>query len=719
MRKLLWVLVGIFLLATIPVAEAAERRLPSLPGYGATLNASPGAAAELKRLRQTAASQGQVRVIVGLRVPYAAEAKLSLREIVRQRVDIYYARRAVLRRLPTLAADTTRSFDRLPILAVDVTAADIDRLALEPAAFSLSEDRRNKLMLAESVPLIQGNAAWSAGYTGLGQTIAIIDSGVDGSHPFLFGKVVSEACYSIGRWCPGHSTSATTPGSGRPCPASDCDHGTHVAGIAAGLGPSFSGVAKNANLIAIQVMSPDGKESTAYDSDIIAGLARVLALKDSFKIAAVNMSLGSETVYGDTCDSANLPMTQAIEALAAAGIATVVASGNSYSSSGLSYPACISSAVSVGSVSDSAWGLCGGTAAGVDKVACYSNSAETLSLLAPGSLITSSVPDRKFAAKHGTSMAAPHVAGAWAVLKEKWPTAAVADILTALTVTGTPIADARNGVVTPRINVKAALDALPEDRFSLTYTDAGPAQGSVSFSPAGTVASCNASCVNRYYAGTRVTLTANPAAGASFFGWGGACSGTGSCVVTMSAARSVSAGFFTGRAQTLSYAKTGSGNGTVAFSAAGFNASCAASCSQRYWQDATVTLVAQAADGSVFTGWAGECVGQKTSCTVRLSSAKSVTAIFSSLSQITLSYFKTGSGSGTVTIGSTGTCTTDCTRGFNAGTYVLVSAQASTGSIFAGWSGACQGPKQTCYFRLSSSTSLTANFRPSTLASRR
>jgi hypothetical protein len=70
-----------------------------------------------------------------------------------------------------------------------------------------------------------------------------------------------------------------------------------IAGIAAGLGTSFSGVAKSANIIAIQVFSPAGSGSGAYDSDIIAGLNRVLALKDSFKIAAVNMSLGNGRIW--------------------------------------------------------------------------------------------------------------------------------------------------------------------------------------------------------------------------------------------------------------------------------------------------------------------------------------------------------------------------------------------------------------------------------------
>ena len=144
--------------------------------------------------------------------------------------------------------------------------------------------------LSESVPLIGAPTAWSLGATGAGWTVAIVDSGVDKSHPFLAGKVVSEACYSTAGGtassvCPGGADS-TAIGSGVPCSASvyGCDHDTHVAGIAAGTGASFSGVAKAASIIAVQVYSriddvafcsPDPSPCVgAFDSDVLAGLDR-------------------------------------------------------------------------------------------------------------------------------------------------------------------------------------------------------------------------------------------------------------------------------------------------------------------------------------------------------------------------------------------------------------------------------------------------------------
>lgn len=720
MRSLLWILVALLVLGTTaPAATAGDRRLLAPQGIGPTLAASPTAATGLAQLRQKALGAGKVRVIVGLRVPFAAEAGLSRAEVASQRRDITRTAGAVLGTLPGLAPGTARSFATLPFVALDASPADLDGLATNPAVLSVSEDHRNGLHLAESVPLIGGTAAWAAGYTGLGETIAILDTGVDKMHPFLAGKVVSEACYSTGGWCPGGRTSSTAPGSARPCPVSECAHGTHVAGIAAGKGDSFSGVAKDASIIAIQVMSPFGKLPAAYDSDIIAGLMRVVELKDSYRIAAVNMSLGSDDVYADTCDGIDMPMKAAIDEVRAAGIATVVSSGNSSSANGLSHPACLSNAVSVGAVSDSAWGPCAGAPSAADKVACYSNSARYLSLLAPGSLITSSVPGRKYASYHGTSMAAPHVAGAWAVLKEKAPDASVEQVQAALTVTGVPIFDLRNHVTTARINVRNALDRFSDSRVALDYAKDGPAQGSVSFSPAGTVGSCNSDCINRFTPGAQVTLTATPPSGVTFFGWGGDCSGTATCTVNMTARHHVSATFFTGAPRQLSYQQGGNGGGSTVISAAGFTMNCAADCTQTLWQNAIVTLTVQPEAGSAFTGWTGACRGKKTTCRIRLSSARSVRAGFDKLAAYPFTYTRQGLGSGSVSFGVDGlpACADSCTASLYAGTKLTLRATPDAGSVFVGWGGTCRGSKPACTFTLTSAASVSANFRTATAAS--
>ena len=719
MRHLVWIVMALLLLGDATAVSAAPRRLLATQGGAATLNANPSAAPVLNRLRGEAAATGSVRLLVGLRVPFAAEATLPVAEAMQQRYDIARVRTTLQTRLPNAFLKTRHSFEQLPFVAVETTPDQIDALAADPAVLTLTEDRPNMATLAQSVPQVQGDLAWAAGYRGLGQTVVVIDTGVDSTHPFLAGKVVAEACFSSGGWCPGGRTSAVGPGSARPCPNRECVHGTHVAGIAAGLGSAFSGVAKDANLIAIQVFSPYGTKATAYDSDIISALLYVYSLRSSYNIAAVNMSLGTDAVSSGACDDYQPAETAAIEALRSVGIATVVASGNSYSSNGISSPACISSAISVGAVSDSNWGLCANVATDVDKVTCYSNSSAQLSLLAPGSVITSSVPGRKYASFHGTSMAAPHVAGAWAILREKAPNASVGQILDALQTTGKSVTDDRNGVTTPRINVMTALDKFAEPRVTLHYVNVGSARGTVTFTPSGTVSTCRRECFNRFAPGTMVTLTAVADARASFLGWAGACSGTGSCTVSMSMSKYVYAAFYTGTPQILSYNKTGTGTGSVTLSVSAFTATCADSCKQPYGQRSTVTLAAQPAYGSALVGWSGACRGNKTYCEVRMYSAKTVTANFALLPVYPLNFTLEGTGKGTVsfTANDIVSCNGNCVNQYPAGTTVTLTAGSEVGSEFVGWSGACEGPKQTCIMTLNGASNVSANFRTTEAAS--
>jgi hypothetical protein len=159
--------------------------------------------------------------------------------------------------------------------------------------------------------------------------------------------------------------------------------------------------------------------------------------------------------------------------------------------------------------------------------------------------------------------------------------------------------------------------------FILSLTKSGSAAGTVTSAPAGI--NCGATCSASYNSGTSVTLTATAAAGSTFTGWSGACTGTGACVVTMSAAKSVSATF---NIQTfiLSLTKSGSAAGTVTSAPAGIN--CGATCSASYNGGTSVTLTATAATGASFTGWTGACTGTG-ACVVTMDAAKSVTAAFS------------------------------------------------------------------------------------------
>ncbi len=428
-----------------------------------------------QRLMGKSISDGRVPVIVTLRhagppASHSDRAGLALHRQSLRRVQDRVVKRIKGDRPAPEKVQGFKRFRYTPGFAFHAAPDELEALFQDPDVVDIVEDKAVPPSLRESVPLVGADRnGHYDGYSGLGQVVAVLDTGVDASHPFLRDKVVSDACYSTTSdfcfsLCPRKTESSTAPGSGSNCnPAIDrgCDHGTHVAGIAAGKGPGFTGVAPDAGIIAIQVFSLfyGSYCSETWDpffcvlswsSDQIRGLERVYELRNEFDIASVNMSLGSGQ-YFEPCDTD--PLKPIVDALKAAGIATVISSGNDSFTGSLGSPACISSAVSVGSSTKQ------------DTVSGFSNSADFLDLLAPGSDIYSSISGGGFEAWNGTSMAAPHVAGAWAVLKQARPDAGVDELLNMLTVTGKPVYDDRPGAgerVTPRIQIDQAL-ALPPD----------------------------------------------------------------------------------------------------------------------------------------------------------------------------------------------------------------------------------------------------------------
>ena len=132
------------------------------------------------------------------------------------------------------------------------------------------------------------------------------------------------------------------------------------------------------------------------------------------------------------------------------GIATVAAAGNDSATGAMSFPACVSTTVSVGSLNKNG------------DLSDFSNISALTSLLAPGEAITSSIPHSAYAAVNGTSMAAASVAGAWALLRQAAPGASVDQILAALQSTGLSVTDTRSGgsVTKPSAHVVQALSSL-------------------------------------------------------------------------------------------------------------------------------------------------------------------------------------------------------------------------------------------------------------------
>jgi len=433
----------------------------------------------LEALLPQAQQQGRVRVIVQLNLPFDPDGMRlqSFSEGVRES-GIQAAQTALQERMQLFQSETLRAFAHVPVMVLEVDEAGLQDLAANANIASIQPDEAVPPHLDASIPIIGADALWGEGYLGSGQAIAILDTGVDGGHEFFTGRIVTEACFSstyepdqATSLCPGGVEESFDPGAGEDCPAGvdGCDHGTHVAGIAAGSGVSFSGVAPEAEIIAVQVFSQfEGSICTtnglsspcalSYTSDQIAALDWIYSQRSTYNIASVNMSLGGGS-YSDVCDSDT--RTVAIDTLRSVDIATVVSSGNGGYRTAISAPACISSAIGVGSTSAS------------DTVSSFSNVASILSFLAPGEAIDSSVPGG-YASMSGTSMAAPHVAGGIALLRSAVPAASLDEILAALDTSGVLVNDSRSGgVVTgmPRIDLEAALqELLPEPTPTPTPT---------------------------------------------------------------------------------------------------------------------------------------------------------------------------------------------------------------------------------------------------------
>lgn len=455
-------------------------------------------------LRAAVEAQGALNLIVVLnveqagRMPFAQMSEESRRGVISDAQDALLGELG----LGVFSTEAVRSeaqvlrYQNFPLLALSANADQLEVLLQSPTVVGIQQDTFRKQSLLQTTQIIGmtgTNGAWAQGADGSGQTVAILDSGIQSNHPQLPLKIVSEACYGVtttGTYngtsfnstpaCPGGSNS-TALGSGVPCTfnsqsianKNQCDHGTNVAGVVAAKSTgSINGVAKEATLIAIQVFSMINTPSAlngqgcdnsatpgtienqcvlAADSSIIAGLDRVFALRTSFNIAAANMSLGSEIYSSQAACDATLPAyVAAVSQLNSAGIAVVASSGNEGRTDGINAPACVTGVISVGATNDD------------DSIYLQSNASTFLSYMAPGNNIDTTDTDSSGDTVSGTSFSAPHVAGAIAAIRSYKPTASLSVIKDALTNTGVNITEVVGGITRTykRIQVDAALAGL-------------------------------------------------------------------------------------------------------------------------------------------------------------------------------------------------------------------------------------------------------------------
>ncbi|MDR2336660.1 MAG: S8 family serine peptidase [Candidatus Nomurabacteria bacterium] len=412
-----------------------------------------------------------------------------------------------------------QTFDNFPVMVITTDTAGVESLKSDPNVEGVFYDMPLEVFDTYRSPFtaIGGNLdarpsmpAYSDGadlYAGNDYEIVVIDTGILSSHAVFNGKIAAEACFSFDGsevgiiWhslCPSGKSFSTSVGSAEECTLAGCGHGTMTAGAAV-MGLSnisntyrTSGAAPQAKVIPIKVVTQvdttisgadnpcGGSTSTCavpYTSSILNALDHVVTLtKTHNQIAVVNLSMGFgafasvESCKSDVSNGLYDLVKNAVSSLKKLGIATVVATGNNGSDSAnrgkIAFPACVEGAIAVSA-----------TDPYDDKIASYAQNGALTTFLAPGGAFTNAyhymwlpTSDGSFGGISGTSFAAPTVAGAYAVLRSKYPNATVDQLTNLLTATGKTVTDARSGynsLQKPLIQVNKAL-AVPAPNMPTT-----------------------------------------------------------------------------------------------------------------------------------------------------------------------------------------------------------------------------------------------------------
>ncbi len=236
------------------------------------------------------------------------------------------------------------------------TAPALEELVASDHVVRVMEDRQEFLQVTDTVPLIGATELINQGIDGHGYAVAVLDTGVESTHPFLGGRVVAEACFSstvpgqTQSLCPNGADEQVGPGAASYCPTQITTVANTVLMLpapAAGLSNIDSGVAPGANIVAVQVFSevtdgcPPGVDGciTTWVSDTIRALEWVHTVAAEHNIAVVNLSIGGNSFTDQaTCDSEQFARKYAIDQLLSAGVITVAASGNEATKSAMGAP---------------------------------------------------------------------------------------------------------------------------------------------------------------------------------------------------------------------------------------------------------------------------------------------------------------------------------------------------------------------------------------------
>lgn len=298
-------------------------------------------------------------------------------------------------------------YSSLNSFSADVNQKILNRLEDDPAVEKVVVNKILHPFLDNSVPQINGDVVQAMSInginlTGLGETVCVIDTGIDTDHPAFTGRILDQHCFC----------QVTDGGSGGCCSDATAEnndaedvhgHGTHVSGIAAGNDATYRGVAPEAGIVFVKVCNSVPQAACGLD-DVMAGVEWCTNNASQYNVSVISISLGDGTKNNAYCNDDSL--APAINAAVEKDISVVIASGNNEYSDGISAPACIENAIPIGAVNSGD--------------ALVYNRGAILDIVAPGILISAPYKGGGITTLSGTSMATPHAAGVVALLRQYW-----------------------------------------------------------------------------------------------------------------------------------------------------------------------------------------------------------------------------------------------------------------------------------------------------------
>ena len=475
---------------------------------------------------KSAPSDERIRFSVVLKDPGIDRSRARRRA---RRRAISLRQQGVLNRFAPGEFRLRRRYENLAGFSGSARPAVIERLRRHPDVAHVYVDGRVRKNTNQGRAMVGVSQAFSAGFDGSTFSVAVLDSGIDTDHPDLADNLVEERCWcrsnnfnpSVG-CCPGGGDTQSGPGSAED----DDGHGTSVSGILTSNGSVASmGVAPASGIVALKVLDESGGGSF---SDVASALDWIMTNYEALNIRVVNMSLGDGDEYSSSatnpCSGSNT--ANAIADLTAAGVAVFAASGNDAYTDGISFPACVADAISVGGVYDASLGnvswcgetcsttLCTDSSTAADDFVCHTNSDELLDLLAPDYATATSGLAGSSTIFSGTSAASPYAAALGLLLFEQDPTLTVAELKSLMKSHGPLVTNPANGLVHRRTDVTSLFAVCGNGTIELgeDCDDGGIADGDC----------CSSAC---FFEGAASACSDGDACTSA-----DACDGAGSCV---------------------------------------------------------------------------------------------------------------------------------------------------------------------------------------------